>query len=205
MISGVRKGWPDIFPWTEKARNLQARVAFLRSRAGFGGLPDISLQTLEKNLDDWLKSYLSGITKADDLKKLDVEAILMSIMGWENSRLLENEAPEKYKTPSGSNLSIDYSAFDGVKTDGHPVLKVKLQEMFGIKSTPCIGSKKIPLTLHLLSPASRPIQITMDLENFWKSGYLEVKKELKGRYPRHFWPDDPVNAQATKGLKPRTP
>ncbi|WP_035277668.1 ATP-dependent helicase HrpB [Desulforegula conservatrix] len=204
MISGIRKGWPEIFPWTEKAKNLQARAAFLRSRAGFDHLHDISFQTLEKNLDDWLKPYLSGITRADDLKKLDVEAIFMTILGWENSRLLESEAPEKYKTPSGSNLSIDYSAFDGTMTDGHPVLKVKLQEMFGIKATPCIGSKKIPLTLHLLSPASRPIQITMDLENFWKSGYLEVKKELKGRYPRHFWPDDPVNAQATRGPKPRT-
>lgn len=203
MIFGIRKNWPTIISWSEKAENLRYRVSFLKQRAGFEGLPDLSKEGLEKSLESWLKPYLTGITKADDLRKLDLEAILMSMVGWKKSKLLEDEAPEKFKTSSGSNLSIDYSAFEINGTDRHPIIRVKLQEMFGLKSTPCLGSKKIPVMLHLLSPASRPVQITMDLEGFWKNSYIEVKKDLKGRYPKHFWPDDPAEAPATRGPKPR--
>lgn len=202
MISGIRKNWPSILPWTVKTESLVRRVYFLKNIAGFDDLPDLMPEKLEKNLESWLKPYLHGMSKADDLKRLDMEAIFMSMIGWEKSKLLESEAPEKFKTPSGSSISIDYPEPDG-KSGDHPVIRVKLQEMFGLKSTPCLGSKKIPVMLHLLSPASRPVQITMDLEGFWKSSYLEVKKEMKGRYPKHFWPDDPSDAPATRGTKPK--
>jgi ATP-dependent helicase HrpB len=153
---------------------------------------------LRETLDDWLGPYLDGITRRDHLTRLDLSAILKNLLDWEQGRRLEEEAPTHLGVPSGSRVRLEYSP------GGSPVLKVKLQEMFGLADTPCIAGGKVPVTLHLLSPAQRPIQVTQDLRGFWERTYPEVKKELKGRYPRHPWPDDPWSATPTRRATRRT-
>jgi ATP-dependent helicase HrpB len=161
-----------------------------------GEWPDLSEQALLDSLETWLGPYLDGVNSMKDVCKLDLSSILKSLLPWSLSQQLESLAPSVYPVPSGSKISLDY-------LQSPPVLAVKLQEMFGCAETPSIINGRVKLLVHLLSPAKRPLQVTQDLAGFWGSSYNDVKKELKGRYPKHPWPDDPMSAVATSRVKPR--
>jgi ATP-dependent helicase HrpB len=142
-----------------------------------------------------LAPYIDGLTRASQLEKLNLMEVIKSMLSWQQQKSVEQHAPDRITVSSGSNIRISY------KADHNPTLAVRVQEMFGATETPTICRGQVPLLLHLLSPAQRPIQITSDLKGFWERSYPEIKKELKGRYPKHYWPDDPVLAVATKGVK----
>jgi ATP-dependent helicase HrpB len=187
----VNKGL-NLLPWSPAIRQWQARVELARTHAG--GFPEVSDEHLTTTLSEWLLPYLTGITRLEDFKKLDLEGILKSLLTWEQSKQLDELVPERLQVPSGSAIKLDY-------THNPPVLAPKLQEMFGCESTPTILNGRVAVLIHLLSPAGRPLQVTQDLAGFWKNAYQEVKKEMKGRYPKHPWPDDPVSAAATRKVK----
>ena len=195
LIKGIRLAGIGCLPWTQDARRWQARVMFVR-RVGAGGSewPDVSDPQLAGSLEDWLGAYLSGISRLADLKKVDLEAALAGMLNWRQRRALEELAPTHLTVPSGSRIRLDYSG-------EIPVLAVRIQEMFGATATPRVGGGNQPVLLHLLSPAGRPMQVTADLAGFWARGYPEVKKSLKGRYPKHPWPDDPLQARPTHRTK----
>lgn len=197
MLEGIRRLGLEALPWTCEARELQARVLSLRHWMPNEGWPDISDAALAAMLEEWLGPYLDGITRRDHLARLDLHSILKARLGWDSNRRLDEGAPTHLVVPSGSHLRLEYIAGES------PVLRVKLQELFGLADTPRVAWGKVPVTLHLLSPAQRPIQVTQDLHGFWERTYLEVKKELKGRYPKHPWPDDPWNAAPTARAKRR--
>ena len=147
-------------------------------------------------LEDWLAPYLNDVNLLNDFKKVKLTEILHALLPWEKQQTLNKLAPTHLNVPSGSSIRIDY-------TETPPVLAVKLQEMFGCEQSPAVIAGKVPLLIHLLSPAGKPLQITQDLAGFWRSSYHEVKKEMKGRYPKHPWPDDPLVAIATRKTKNR--
>ena len=149
------------------------------------------------SLSDWLAPFVAGIRRLDDLTRLDLARILWTRVGWQLRPALDELAPTHLEVPSGSRIPVDYSDPEA------PALAVRLQEVFGWTETPRIGGGRLPVTLRLLSPARRPVQITTDLASFWRDTYFEVKKELKGRYPKHYWPDDPLTAEATRRVRPR--
>ena len=191
MITGIRRLGLDALPWTPVLRTWQARVRSLGTWFPDEGWPDVSIPALADTLERWLGPYLDGVSRRDHLADIDLAAALHAMLDWRQQQRLEEGAPTHLRVPSGSRVRLDY-------TPGEPpVLAVKLQEMFGLSDTPCVGGGRIPVTLHLLSPARRPIQVTQDLRGFWERTYAEVKKELKGRYPKHPWPDDPWNATPT--------
>jgi ATP-dependent helicase HrpB len=183
-------------PWTPGLRQWCARVELMRSIETEQGWPEVSQQALLDTLDDWLAPYLDDVNSLQDFKKLDLNAILQALLPWDQQQQLNQLAPVRFTVPSGSSIAIDY-------TQTPPVLAVKLQEMFGCEQTPSVAAGKVPLVVHLLSPAGRPLQITQDLAGFWRSSYQDVKKEMKGRYPKHPWPDDPLIATATRKTKRR--
>lgn len=197
MLDGIRRLGLDALPWTREAREWQARVLSLRAWLPGEAWPDVSDATLLATLGDWLAPYLDGITRRDHLARLDLLSILKARLDRDASRRLEEAAPTHVTVPSGSRLRLEYTPGES------PVLHVKLQEMFGCADTPRVAFGRVPVTLHLLSPARRPIQVTQDLHGFWERTYVEVRKELKGRYPKHPWPDDPWNATPTARAKPR--
>ena len=194
-----RKGL-ELLPWTTELRQWQSRVALLRSldldRDGASEWPDLSDSKLLASLDLWLAPYIGKVTRLSHFGQLDLSSILRNLLPWPLPQQLESQAPQTITVPSGSNIRIDYS-------EQPPILAVRLQELFGLSDTPRIASGRQVLKLHLLSPARRPVQVTQDLANFWRSTYNEVKKDLKGRYPKHHWPDDPLEAEATARAKPR--
>ena len=184
-----------LFPWSDEARILQQRVNLMHSLAP-DEWPDFSDQALTKQISGWLLPHLLPLRSSGALKRLDPVTILNTELGWDKLTLLNTLAPLKIQVPSGSSYSINYSSRP-------PVLAVKLQEMFGYADTPAICEGRIPLMLHLLSPAQRPLQVTQDLAGFWKGSYSEVRKEMRGRYPKHPWPEDPASAEATRLTKRR--
>ena len=197
LLGVVRKRGLEILPWTKAIQQWRARVMLLqRTEAGDGGSrwPDLSDGALLESLEHWLLPYLGEVKRQQDFQALDLKAILQALLPWPLPLDLERLAPERLAVPSGSNIAIDYS-------QDPPVLAVKLQEMFGCEETPTVANGKVPLLIHLLSPAQRPLQVTQDLAGFWRTGYQEVKREMKGRYPKHPWPDDPLRAPATRLTK----
>lgn len=194
MLTGIRRMGLGCLPWSPESRQLQARVQCLRTWQPEVDWPDLSDAQLLADLQ-WLAPYLSGITQGLELKQLNLLEILTTMLGWEMRQKLARNAPESLTVASGSKIRIEY------RVDAPPLLAVRIQEMFGLAATPSICGGKVPLLLYLLSPARRPIQVTSDLAGFWQRGYQEVKKELAGRYPKHFWPDDPLTAEATRGVK----
>lgn len=199
LLQGIHRAGLDRLAWTQELRQWRARVTFLRKIEGQESRwPDLSDEALLRTLNDWLGPYLSGLTTLDRVTRLDLTQPLHSLLSWEQARQLERWAPTHLTVPSGSNVRVEY------ETQDLPILAVRLQEMFGCKETPRLVEGKIPVMLHLLSPGRKPVQITKDLSSFWKSAYLEVKKELRGRYPKHSWPDDPLTAQPTAKAKRRT-
>ncbi len=178
-------------PWQAQHRQWCARVCLLRTIESHSSWPDLSDAALLGSLDEWLAPYLDPVTKLQDLKHLELTKIFEAQLSWEEKKRLDELAPLRLTVPSGSSIAIDY-------LQSPPVLAVKLQEMFGCEQTPSIANGQVELLLHLLSPAGRPLQITQDLAGFWRQGYHDVKKEMKGRYPKHPWPDDPLCAIATR-------
>lgn len=197
LLNGILELGVAALPWTPAARNWQARVLLLRRAAGETGWPDVSDPALAAHLDDWLAPHLHGITRWSDVQRIDLLPALMDLLDWKQRQALDEWAPTHLTVPSGSRVAIDYAQGDT------PVLAVRLQEMFGLGDTPRIANGCMPLLLHLLSPARHPVQVTSDLASFWKNSYQDVKKDLKGRYPKHYWPDDPLQAQPTARVKPR--
>lgn len=197
MLEGVRRLGIEALPWTREAREWQKRVLSLRQWQPQENWPDMSDAVLQQTFEEWLGPYLDGMTRREHLARIDLLVILKARLDWDSNRRLEEGAPTHIEVPSGSRLQLEYIPGES------PVLKVKLQEMFGLADTPRVAEGKVPVTLHLLSPAQRPIQVTQDLRGFWERTYPEVKKELKGRYPKHPWPDDPWSATPTKRTKRR--
>lgn len=194
MAEGVREMGLDALPWTPAARRLRARVEWLRAQGA--DLPDMSDAGLLARLDDWLRPHLAGMRRASDLAALDLAAILAGLLDWPQRQLLDREAPAEFVAPTGSRLPVDWSG-------GAPGIRVRLQELFGLTEHPVLGPRRCPLVIELLSPAGRPVQVTADLPGFWASSYDDVRKEMRGRYPRHPWPEDPTRAAPTRGTRPR--
>lgn len=188
LLQQIRQQGLALLQINPSAVSLQQRMQLLHQGAP-DNWPNFTTEHLLATLESWLAPYLVNITKLTDFKQLDLHQILLSQLDWQQQQMLDQQAPERFQVPSGSRIAIDYS-------QSPPVLAVKLQEMFGCRETPRIG-KNTELVVHLLSPAGRPLQITQDLAHFWQHSYPEVKKEMKGRYPKHPWPDDPLTAAAS--------
>ncbi|UPK35295.1 ATP-dependent helicase HrpB [Bradyrhizobium sp. 186] len=186
----------DRLPWSKAARQWRDRVMFLRKAEG-EGWPDLSDDGLTARSDDWLVPALYDKIALKDISAGDLSDALMVLLPWEMRARLEREAPTHFEAPTGTMLAIDYEAEQG------PTIAVRLQELFGLNSHPSIAAGKVPLVLELLSPAQRPVQVTRDLPGFWRGSYSAVRSDLRGRYPRHPWPEDPANALPTRRVKPR--
>lgn len=195
ILAAVRRHGLEILPWSDGANAVRTRLAFLHHLDA--GWPDVSDERLTAELEDWLRPVLAGgVAGSGRLAGLDLAGALLARIPWERRRLLDELAPTHLTVPSGSRVPIDYS------DPANPVLAVRLQELFGMRETPRLGGGRVQLTLHLLSPARRPVQVTRDLESFWRSGYFEVRRDLRGRYPKHYWPDDPLAATPTRRTRP---
>jgi ATP-dependent helicase HrpB len=199
VLTGIKQAGIAGLPWTQELRQRQARVMFMRQYhvASPVPWPDLSDAALERTLEAWASPWIVGFTRREHFARLDLSNALRAFLTRAQESILEREAPTHFTVPSGSHIPIDY--LDGE----NPTLSVRLQELFGLSETPAVAGGKLPLLLKLLSPAGRPVQITKDLVSFWNRGYHEVKKDLKGRYPKHYWPDDPYTAQATRRARPR--
>lgn len=195
LIAGLREAGIASLPWTRTARQFQERALF--ARRSDPAWPDLSDDALLDTLETWLAPYVEGMRGLADLQRLNLLAALESLLPWDMRRKLDAYAPTHWTVPSGSRIPIDYA------DPQSPAIAVRLQELFGLPESPRIADGRVPLTLHLLSPAQRPVQVTRDLANFWRSTYFEVRKDLKGRYPKHHWPDNPLEAEATRRAKPR--
>ena len=199
MIAGIRALGLLCLPWTRDLEQWRARVTLLRTHSTSPSeadqWPDVSDEALLGSLETWLAPYLDGVTRRDHLARVDLRAALHGLLDWPTQRRLEELAPTHLVVPSGSRIALDY-------TGAAPALAVRLQEVFGWMDTPRVAGGRVPVTLELLSPARRPVQVTRDLASFWARGYPEVKKELKGRYPKHYWPDDPHAAVPTRKVRP---
>lgn len=183
--------------WNDESRQWQARVQLLNQTLG-APWPDVSDQALLDTLEQWLLPWLAEVRGAADLRRLDLRKMLVALLPWPLPRELDEWAPARIEIPSGSMVTVDYSA-------SPPVLAVKLQEMFGSAMTPSVVGDRVALQVHLLSPAGRPLQVTQDLAAFWHNAYGEVRKEMKGRYPKHPWPEDPTTAVPTRHTRHRKP
>ncbi len=194
LLKGLRSAGLATLAWTPELTQWRARVRFLRHVEG-ADWPDLSDERLTESLETWLGPYLHGMTRLERVQSITLDQPLHALLNWSQQRDLERLAPTHVTVPSGSQVRIDYDS------SNTPVLAVRLQEMFGCLETPRVANGKVPLMLHLLSPAKRPVQVTKDLTSFWAHGYQEVRKELRGRYPKHHWPDDPLQATPTARTK----
>jgi ATP-dependent helicase HrpB len=160
--------------------------------------PDVSDEALTQSFDSWLAPWLDGITRRDHLARLDLTEALKALLTWEQQKQLDDWAPTHLTVPTGSRIRIDYL------DESAPAVSVRLQEVFGLESTPRLGGGRVPVTFKLLSPAQRPVQVTRDLAGFWRGSYADVRKDMRGRYPRHYWPENPLEAEPTRGIRRRT-
>jgi len=233
MLVGVRELGIDKLNWTRDARDLQARMEFVRAASGAnsaGGRKDEKGQhdaaktgeakagdgrrgqrelregdewpavddtSLAATLEDWLTPWLDGVTRKDHLSRISLTEALRAMLPWDQQRRLDEFAPTHLEVPSGSRIRIDYL------DESAPVVSVRLQEVFGLEKTPLIGGGKVPITFKLLSPAQRPVQVTRDLAGFWRGSYADVRKDMRGRYPKHYWPENPLEAEPTRGVRRR--
>ena len=201
LVTGLRQLGIAGLPWTPALRQWQARVLLMRQYAvpSPEAWPDVSDAALAASVEEWAPPWISGFTRREHFARLDLSRALHARLSYAQGVILEREAPTHFTVPSGSQIAIDY-------LDGEiPTLSVRLQEMFGLHQTPSVAAGRLPLLLKLLSPARRPVQITRDLVSFWNRGYHDVKKDLKGRYPKHYWPEDPYTAEPTRRARPRPP
>ena len=197
LLAAIRELGLDALPWSEHAQQLRARVACLREWCPELDLPDLGDEALLATLEEWLAPHLGAKTRLESIDSALLGAALSARLDYAQRKQVDAAAPETLTVPSGNARRLHYEAGKA------PVLAVKLQELFGLADTPCVAQGRVAVVLHLLSPAQRPIQVTQDLHGFWERTYPEVKKELKGRYPKHPWPDDPWNARPTARAKPR--
>jgi ATP-dependent helicase HrpB len=192
--AAVRRG-VSVLPWTRDSAQFRDRLRFLHHRDS--SWPDVSDAALEASVTEWLAPQLLGMRTLAEVARVSLTAALRERLDWQQRAALDTLAPTHLEVPTGSQIHIDYTDPDA------PVLAVRLQEVFGWTDTPRIHRGEVPVVLHLLSPAHRPVQVTRDLAGFWRTSYFDVKKEMKGRYPRHVWPDDPLSATPTRRAKPR--
>jgi len=198
LLETLKEEGRFLLDWSDAVLGLIARVQSLAIWHPEQNWPDWSVDSLCENASKWLEPYLIGITKNEELKKLNLSQFLYHSLSYEQQQDLENMAPSSLQVPSGSEIQIAY------QEDGSaPRLAVRLQELFGMLETPKVNDGRNPILIELLSPGYKPVQLTQDLKSFWTSGYFEVKKELKQRYPKHSWPDDPIKAVAVRGVKKR--
>ena len=205
LILALKEHGLKALNWSKESNSLRERVNFLNywsaqeemTISQLEVLPDLSEEALLETLDIWLLPHLNGISTFKSLQKLNTNNLLLGMLTWKQQEAINSLAPAKLKVPSGSNISLNYS---DITT---PTLSVRLQELFGMTETPTLINKQVTLTIELLSPASRPMQVTKDLKSFWDNTYAEVKKELRGKYKKHYWPDDPYQAVATSKTKKR--
>ena len=197
MIEGIRVLTIDALPWTAGVETLRDRVRFMRRVDPRGSWPDLSRDELLATLDEWLKPHLYGMSRAEHLSRLDLHSILSGLLTPAQRQRIETLLPTHFTTRNGTRIAIDYGGEDTA------ALEVKLQEMLGTADVPAIADGRLKLRIVLLSPAGRPLAVTQDLRSFWANAYPEVRAEMRGRYPKHFWPDDPLTAPPTRGRKPR--
>lgn len=197
LIVGIRKRGLASLPWNDEAENFRGRVRLVARLDRKDHWPEVSDAALRDSLEEWLLPRLGGIRRADDLGKVNLAAALKDRLDGRQRKLLDQLAPTHLKVPSGSLLRLDY------RSGETPALSAKVQELFGAKEHPCVGGGRVPVLVQILSPAQRPVQATADLPGFWASSYQLVRKDLRGRYPKHYWPEDPTQATPTRGLKPR--
>jgi ATP-dependent helicase HrpB len=198
LLNGVRQAGLHTLAWTPDLQDWRMRVRFLRRlQVGTGAWPDVSDEHLLETLDEWLGPYVAGMTTLERVQRMDLTHPLQALLHRSQQQELNRLAPTHLAVPSGSQIRLDYA-------EEWPILAVRLQEMFGCKETPRIVNGTVPVMLHLLSPAKRPVQVTKDLASFWINAYPEVRKELRGRYPKHHWPEDPLSAPPTARTKRRS-
>lgn len=195
LVDGIRSEGAALLPWDDDARRLQARLSFLH-RLDPDRWPDVADATLVAESDDRIGPMLVGMRRRRDLRSLDLREVLQAGLDWRDRNAIDDLAPERLPVPSGNRHRVDY-------TVDPPVLAVKLQEVFGATETPTVGGGRVPVVLHLLSPAGRPLQVTQDLPSFWRGAYAEVRADMRGRYPKHPWPEDPLTAAPTARTKRR--
>jgi len=196
LADGLIASGLDRLPWSKPTRQWRDRVMFLRKAEG-ESWPDLSDDALAAQREAWLVPALSDKTSLKEFSPGDLSDALMTLLPWELRARLEREAPTHFEAPTGTMLAIDYEAEQG------PTIAVRLQELFGLNTHPSIAKGAVPLVLELLSPAHRPVQVTRDLPGFWRGSYAAVRSDLRGRYPRHPWPEDPASAMPTRRVKPR--
>ncbi len=196
FAEGICAAGLDRLPWSKAAKQWRDRVTFLRKAEG-DSWPDLSDAGLAERREDWLVPLLADKTSLKDVSPGDVSDAVMALLPWDLRARLDREAPTHFEAPTGTMLAIDYEAEQG------PTIAVRLQELFGLNVHPSIARGAVPLVLELLSPAQRPVQVTRDLPGFWRGSYAAVRTDLRGRYPRHPWPDDPAHAEPTRRAKPR--
>jgi ATP-dependent helicase HrpB len=195
LIDALRRRGVAALPWSDAARRLRKRIAFIARHDT--NWPDVSDAGLEARLDEWLGPSLEGVRRLSDLDRTALGDALASMLDWRQRRLLDELAPTHIEVPSGSRIPVDYSDASA------PVLAVRIQEVFGMTESPRLAGGRAAVTMHLLSPAHRPVQVTQDLAGFWRTSYFDVRKDLRGRYPKHDWPEDPLAATPTKRVKRR--
>ena len=196
LADGLIASGLDKLPWSKPLRQWRDRVMFLRKAEG-EPWPDLSDDALAAQNEAWLLPALYDKISLKEFSPGDLSDALMSLLSWELRPRLEREAPTHFEAPTGTQLAIDYEAEQG------PTIAVRLQELFGLNTHPSIAKGAVPLVLELLSPAHRPVQVTRDLPGFWRGSYAAVRSDLRGRYPRHPWPEDPASAMPTRRVKPR--
>jgi ATP-dependent helicase HrpB len=196
LAEGIARIGIDKLPWTKSQQQWRDRVLFLRKAEG-DEWPDLSDAALAATAADWLAPMLLFKTALSQVSPDELDAAVSALLPWNLKRRLDDEAPTHFSAPSGSSVPIDYEAEEG------PKLSIRVQELFGLDRHPSIAKGKVALVVELLSPAHRPVQVTRDLPGFWRGSYAAVKTEMRGRYPRHPWPDDPLHAPATRRAKPR--
>jgi len=198
MLAGLRSLGLDALPWDDDARSFLARAEFVRNlgRKDLSAWPPFTREALAADLA-WIEPFLGGITRRSQLSRVPLMDALRARLGYEALGKLDELAPTHIGLPTGSRARIDYLS------DNAPVASMRMQEVFGLAATPRIGGGAVPVTFQLLSPAHRPLQVTRDLASFWRNAYIEVRKDMRGRYPKHYWPEDPLQAEPTRRAKPR--
>jgi ATP-dependent helicase HrpB len=196
LVQGLVGLGLDRLPWSKAALQLRHRVLFLR-RAEGEEWPDLSDEGLARNAAEWLEPLLADKTGRSDIAADELSDAITALLPWALRKRLDDEAPTHFTAPSGSHVPIDYEAEQG------PTVSIRVQELFGLARHPGIAGGRVPLVIELLSPAHRPVQVTRDLPGFWRGSYKDVKTEMRGRYPKHPWPDDPLTAPATRRAKRR--
>jgi ATP-dependent helicase HrpB len=197
LLAQLRRLGPDALPWNEATRRLLARLRFVARSSATGDFPAFDVASLVADVETWLAPFLAGCRSLGQLPESSLLEALLSRLSRAQRARLDSWAPTHVVVPTGSRIAVDYG------DENAPCIEVRMQEVFGLADTPRVAGGAVPITLKLLSPARRPMQITRDLAGFWRGSYAEVRKDMRGRYPRHYWPENPLEAEPVRGLRPR--